>query len=223
MQGRDCAGNNALHWESGEEKRTISLLWQLLQPHPGVLRAAAWPRVSFSVPQAPFSPQNWALLHSGAQALCFLISWFDPHSKLLGMPAHLTDFRNWGSTRKKCPRWRKAPASTPSAHCLLLLFGDNPQDSLPSQRVWAPIKGSFEKEPIIALSIISLLKRDPEVVSTHILYLYFISASIIIPVFNLMLIDRETAWKPYGTVCTTLHHSHFPAIMSNDLCSFRHA
>lgn len=78
-------------------------------------------------------------------------------------------------------------------------------------------------EPVVALSVISLLKRDPEVVSTHICYLYFISTSIITPAFNLMLIDREAECKPYGTMFTVLHHSHFPAVISNDLRSSRHA
>jgi len=38
-----------------------------------------------------------------------------------------------------------------------------------------------------------------------------------------MLIDHETAGNPYGTMFTVLHHSHFPAFISNNVRSSRHA
>lgn len=128
---------------------------------------ATWPRVRISVLQAPSSPQSGPCftLCSRVPCLCvlscFVLLWST--LKAAGNTSPSYRFQELRQHQKKWLRWGKpGPSFLPlqlTAFCCSL--GINRGTDFLLKGFWAVIKGSFEKEPIITLSIISLLKHDP--------------------------------------------------------------
>lgn len=108
-----------------------------------------------------------------------------PGAELLPALAHCAGLGDEAAPEKQLRCGMAAPDVHPFSFLPSAGLGEGPQGSSLLKSFWDLIEVSFEREPATALSIVSSLKRDPEVVSTPICYLYLISASITTPAFNL--------------------------------------